>query len=245
MPPGPAETVAAGASGGELRRRRARPSPREASYRVRTPRRAGSPAVRRRPGALRAARHPGPGRRSSSPPLPLGFLWLEKGAVVALGPGELSLRLWPLAAGVAALFVFAALSRELLRPAPGRFALLCFALSGSLVYYAAELKQYSFDVLLAAALPLLAIRAGTAPGGRAWWTLAIAGLLGVWFSHPLVFVLPGLVVYLALHSGEERDRTRRARIAWMSVLWATGFAAAFLLTARGTSRTGSSAQATG
>ena len=35
---------------------------------------------------------------------PLGFLWLEKAAVQLLGPSELALRLWPLLAGIAALF---------------------------------------------------------------------------------------------------------------------------------------------
>lgn len=171
---------------------------------------------------------------------PPGFLWLERAAALALGMGEWALRLWPYLASLAALVVFALLARRLLRPAAAAFAVGLFAVSGSLVYYAAEVKQYSFDVAAAVLLLWIAARAGGAGSGptvragdrRRWLLLAAAGALGVWFSHPLVFVLPGALLYAGWSA--SRGPGRRA-LAGAALLWAASFAAAFLLTARGAS----------
>ncbi len=193
---------------------------------------------------------------------PLGFLWLERLAVAGLGASAAALRLWPFVAGVAALFLFAVLARRLSRPVPAVFALALFALSGSLVYYSAEVKQYAFDVAAAVALLWvgLAVRpsdrgatAPPAPGTSApiargtpappvgsaaapaptWSILALAGAVGVWFSHPLVFVLPGVLAYVWLSSGEADRRARP--FVLVAGLWTASFVAAYLLTARGAS----------
>ncbi len=136
---------------------------------------------------------------------PLGFLWLEKLAVTLVGVNELALRAWPLVAGVAALIVFDQLAARLLRPVSRVFALFLFAVSGSLVYFSAEVKPYSFDVALTALLLLVAVRlAGGARDSaagrrlderRSWLLLGLVGIAGVWFSYPLVFVLPAVLAY--------------------------------------------------
>jgi len=171
---------------------------------------------------------------------PLGFLWLEKLAVVLLGLGERSLRLWPFLAGVAALLVFARLSRRLLAPGAALFAVAMFALSTSLAYYAAEVKQYSFDVLLAAALLWLCIASDRPAPNDArdrwprWLLLGLVGGLGVWFSHPLVFVFPGAALFLALRGRGAPERTRPLLL--VAAVWMLSFAAAYLLTSRDLSR---------
>ncbi len=181
---------------------------------------------------------------------PLGFLWLEKLAVIVLGVNELALRAWPLVAGVAGLIVFNELASRLLRPASRIFTLSLFAVSASLVYYSAEVKQYSFDVLLAASVLLVAVRhvegsPGSDAGARwgksgAWLALGLAGVVGVWFSHPLVFVLPAVLAYVWMAPGERR--VRRRPLALIAGVWGASFGAAFWLTARGASQNPAMAQ---
>jgi hypothetical protein len=80
---------------------------------------------------------------------PLGFLLTEKLAATLLGSGELALRLLPLLAGCAALWLFYLLLKRMLAPAGMLTALALFALSPTLVYYSSEVKQYSSDVFIA------------------------------------------------------------------------------------------------
>jgi len=80
---------------------------------------------------------------------PLGFLLLQKGIILLLGSGELALRLVPLLAGCLALIIFAWLAFRLLPRAGALVALALFSFSPSLIFYSAEAKQYSLDVLLA------------------------------------------------------------------------------------------------
>ena len=171
---------------------------------------------------------------------PLGFLWLEKLAVLPFGTSELALRFWPLVAGVAALFVFARLARRMIGREGAMVACLLFALSAPLTYYAAEVKQYSFDVLVACLLPWLALRADEADEPAAWRMLAVSGVVAVWLSHPVVFVLPGAAIYLWLADRNRADGTTRtdrtARVAGLAAAWGISFAAAYWLTARDVSQ---------
>ena len=178
---------------------------------------------------------------------PLGFLWLEKLAVTVLGVGEMALRLFPLIAAIVALFLFAALARRLLSPYPALVTILLFALSTSQVYFAAEVKQYSFDVLWAALILLLAHHAagagvdprGAAVSGSGWRgdrlvALAAVGAIGVWFSHPLIFTLPAALAYVVIerrrlgrHPGESPARGPLL----VAAVWTASFGLAYLLTA--------------
>lgn len=122
---------------------------------------------------------------------PVGFLWLERIAVVLLGDGELSLRLVPLMAHGGALVLFAGLVRRRIPGLPGLVAFALMASSLALVTYSAVAKQYSAEVFTA----LLAARAvdplfDAAPTHRQVATAAAAGLL-LFFSYSLVFVLAG------------------------------------------------------
>lgn len=171
---------------------------------------------------------------------PLGFLWLEKLAVTAFGLSELSLRLWPFVASVLALWLFAGVARRLLTPRFALFAVVLMSLSASLVYYAAEVKQYAFDVMLTTALLFCALAEDEA-GEPRWILLGAVGAVGLWFSHPLIFVLPGVALYVWLRPGAESETggSRSARIRpllAMGVVWGVSFAAAYLLTARDASR---------
>ncbi len=155
---------------------------------------------------------------------PLGFLWLEKAAVSLFGASEYALRLVPLLASVVALPLFAIVARRLLAPIAAIFALALFATATPLLYFAAEMKQYSLDVAVTLALFVLATStrresgeakpadAGSHDGRLA--AITIAGILAPWLSQPSVFALGGVALYLAIplfrarSVGECRDAAR-------------------------------------
>lgn len=185
---------------------------------------------------------------------PLGFLWLEKLAVTLLGVGEMALRLFPLLAAIATLFLFALLARRFLSPWAALLAILLFSLSTSQVYFAAEVKQYSFDVLWAALILLLAHHAGSAgvdpaesdtsrgvAGDTRLGALGVAGAAGVWFSHPLILTLPAALAYVVLARRRTAARSGADGVRGpllVAAAWVVSFALAYFLTASEASQGG-------
>lgn len=153
---------------------------------------------------------------------PLGFLFLEKAAVETLGTSEYALRLVPLLAGIASLFLFVAVARRYLSPGAVPVATAVFALSPFLVYYASELKQYSTDVLASLLLLLLAapLLAGDLSARRAA-AFGVAGALLVWLSQTAVFVLAGVSLVVALP--RLRETRRLLPFVGAGALWGASF----------------------
>ena len=168
---------------------------------------------------------------------PVGFLLLEKGTVSAFGEGERALRLVPLLGGLGALWCFFFVARRWLTPAESLLALALFALAQPLVYYATEVKQYSTDVLVA--LGLLGA-AGRALDGRprAILFLVAAGVVGVWLSHPAVFVAAGAGLTLLSSAWLGGDRRRTRLFAWVASAWAASFLLHYALVLRRSDPTG-------
>jgi hypothetical protein len=160
---------------------------------------------------------------------PPAFLLLEKLAVVAFGPTEYALRLVPLLAAIAALIVFRQLSARVLPGLAGLVALGLFAVAEPLVYWSAEAKQYSVDVLAAVVLLHIAsepLLTGRLTARRAS-VLAAVGALAVFFSYASVFALSGIGAALILAPLLSRRRPSATAIA-VSAFWILGFAAVFL-----------------
>lgn len=146
----------------------------------------------------------------AAPPV---FLWIERAAFVMLGPGEYSLRLFPLLAGLGALALFARLAWDLF---PGPVAFLAtgwFAFPEKLISYSAEVKQYSSDALLAVVLTWIALRRTRSrdPVHRLT-VLALIAAPGVWLSHPAAIVFGALSLGLAIPCLRQGWR---GRIAWI------------------------------
>ena len=164
---------------------------------------------------------------------PLGFLFVEKSALHFLGPGELSLRLLPLLAGLISLFLFFRVAKDILRPAAVPVALGLFAVAPPLIYYASEVKQYSSDVAIALLLYVIAL-------GRKseQWTstrvlvFGAVGSLAVWFSHPSVFVLAGIGAMVVLSCMERRDWESLVRFSPAIAMWATSLLVCYLVLLR-------------
>ncbi len=153
------------------------------------------------------------GRLDFNQAAPAGFLLLEKGVTALLGDGEPALRLVPLVAGIAALALFLPLARRTLGPWAGVSAVAFFAATWRPIFYAAEVKQYTLDLLVTVTALLLAMPLlEEAPAPRRWWLLGGFGAVAVWLSHPSPFVLAGIGLTLAsVHL--RRGRRAQAGVA--------------------------------
>lgn len=130
---------------------------------------------------------------------PIGWLWTSKVATVVFGQHDLTLRLVPFLASVVALLLFPYVGRELVGRWAMPAALLLFATSPALIYYASEAKQYSSDVtctLLALAITLAVYQRRPGPRPALAWALLASGV--IWFSQPgiLLVALGGAVLAL-------------------------------------------------
>jgi hypothetical protein len=163
---------------------------------------------------------------------PLGFLWTEKLAITLLGSSEWTLRLFPLAAGCVALVLMAVVAHRLLRGIAVPLSVGLFAVSMPVIYFAGEAKQYSFDVAIALAIMLLALRARDEPLTVARGiVLGVLGAIAPWFSQPAVFALGGAGLFVLLGVRGRRAQWRGAAVTF--TLWAVSCALAIEHALRG------------
>jgi hypothetical protein len=123
---------------------------------------------------------------------PLGFLTLEWVCAQIAGFSEMSLRFIPVLAACFSLPLFSILARRALgRGTQGLLlAVALFAVSESLVRYAAEVKPYAVDLLVSLVLLNLADlwrRSPQRAGGM--WALAAVSPLAVALSLPAMFLI--------------------------------------------------------
>lgn len=160
---------------------------------------------------------------------PLVFLWFSKLNALLLGNTEYALRLLPLLAGLAAIFLFYQIAARLIPSLPARWlAVWVFAFHSGLLRYATECKQYGTDVFAALLALFFALRQGERPFGWkqavGWSTLGVAL---IWFSMPVVFVLSGLGLYWLFLFWRKKDRKSLGRVAVSIAVWLAGFAVFF------------------
>jgi hypothetical protein len=159
---------------------------------------------------------------------PPGFLAVERLMVHLPLPLKPAARLVPLLCALAAIFLMRAVARRYLTPRAAPIAVGLFALNDWLLYYAAEIKQYSGDVALTLTAFLLADRQG-AVTPRRLWLMTAAGVIGVWFSHPLALVLAGLGTYFIVKAIVRRQWGHALWFSAMSLAWAASFALCYKL----------------
>jgi hypothetical protein len=167
---------------------------------------------------------------------PVGFLMVQKLAVSILGNHEYSLRLAPLTASILALPLFWWACRKVLAPGSAVIALAVLAMGAKQYDYAATAKQYSVDVLAAVSLLLVAITATRNPTRRGMIILAIVGAAAIWFSHPAIFVLAGIVAMVLMDGFLALPRARMIDFLAVFAVWAASFAANYLFILRRLSR---------
>jgi hypothetical protein len=184
---------------------------------------------------------------------PPGFLVVERLMVRLPLPTVLTARLFPLVCSIASVFLFRSVARRYVSRRAVPLAVGLFALADWLLYYSAEIKQYTCD--LALTLAALRLAAGWAPSPASdpqsdpdsatraapsppSWTsgrllvLAGFGAVGVWFSYPLALVLAAVGTYFAAVAASRRRWGRVLGLVATALVWAASFAACYSISHR-------------
>jgi len=147
----------------------------------------------------------------TTPPL---FLLLARAVVKALGVSNLTLRLVPFTFGMAATILIAALAMRLFRRPFAMLCMMLIAFSPTAIRYSLELKQYTGDLAMSAAILLALWSCIERNRGAFFWIIALF-TVGVFLSQTSVMFIP-LAACILLFA--ERTRPLKARI-----LMCTGF----------------------
>ncbi|MGO9322218.1 MAG: glycosyltransferase family 39 protein [Solirubrobacteraceae bacterium] len=164
----------------------------------------------------------------NTPPLWYVLAWADSRV---LGTGEVALRLPSALAGIATVPVAWAIGRELEGPPTRRAALVCAALvavNPLFVWYSQEARAYALFVLMGALAMLCLLRAQREPTPRRMVAFAVTGSLALLTHYFAVFLLIGMVLWLAY-----ARRTRRAALPAIAALVAVGAALLPLISAQG------------
>lgn len=168
---------------------------------------------------------------------PIGFLILEKIAVQIFNSSEYVLRLFPFLSGIASIFLFYGVAKHFIKSEAVPIALCLFAISGPLIYYSSELKQYSTDVFIT--LLILYFVARNIYSKRLTTSniffLGVLGATVIWFSHPSVFILAGVGMSLALSSFFRKEWARVARLSISFSFWSISLTLCYMVSMRGLS----------
>jgi hypothetical protein len=159
---------------------------------------------------------------------PPGFLLMAKLSITVFGNSDLILRLFPFISGILALILYYPMAKRYVSERAVPFALLLFAISSSLIIYSSMFKQYSSDVLIVIVLYLLAdyIRRHSLNFSRLL-LLTIVGSIAVWLSHPSVFILATIGIYLAFPYLLNQEWKQVAKLMLVYMLWLASFAIIF------------------
>ena len=164
---------------------------------------------------------------------PIGFVLITKAGTLLFGDSERVLRLPAFLFGLASLPLFYMAARAYVSQAAALLALAFFALSPSAIYWASTCKQYSSDLTFAIAALMLGswlVRNPLTP--RRAVAAALFGVVGMFFSFPLVFLLSGLAAGLAHDDMARRDWRALFRLIPVCVAWAVGFAVHYRISLR-------------
>lgn len=148
---------------------------------------------------------------------PFVFLIIERVIVALFGGSVYATRLILLISGVASLALFRVLAERLLSRPGAIIAMALFAFSDDLIYYASELKPYSWDLAIGLVVTLVSLeelRGGASR--RRLGLLAVIAVASPWTSFPSAFVVAGCGATLLadrLRAARWRDAAALALIA--------------------------------
>jgi hypothetical protein len=128
---------------------------------------------------------------------PIGWLWLVHLATRLFGHSELALRLVPMLSSLVALVAVAVLARMVLGAIGAAVTTLLFAVSPFMIFYAADVKQYSMDTAAVALVLLATVWAGRQkPSSAQLGTWAAVAAVLSWLSFPAapIALLCGAVI---------------------------------------------------
>jgi len=165
---------------------------------------------------------------------PPGFLWLELGASRLFGFTEPALRLVPFLAGAASVVLFWKLSRKLLDHRSALLSMAVFAASFYPTRYAAEVKPYSLDLLLALVILLAAWALHERPRATGRWVaFGALAAASAWLSYPSIFVSGGACLWLLADGSGAAGHRQWGRILAVGSVILASFLAMYLLAGSG------------
>lgn len=136
---------------------------------------------------------------------PVGYLWMLRGLVELFGPGEMVLRFPSLVAGICLLPLVWAIAARVASRRAAAIAVTLAALSPGLIRYSAEMKQYSLDTAVVAAIVLAGLRVDRDRSLDRIAVFLTVGALGVWCSHAAILAVAGVGVFLVARAAWDRD----------------------------------------
>lgn len=155
---------------------------------------------------------------------PIGFLLIVKLSIQVFGNNEYALRLVPLLAAIASLFLFYQLAKRCIQRQAIPTVLTLFVSLNYLFYYATELKQYSTDVAVALLCCLMGLSLNSQKLNiRQMVIFSIVGAIAVWFSHPAIFVLTGVGACCSLVCLIEKNSKKTIKLLTIYSVWILSF----------------------
>jgi hypothetical protein len=145
---------------------------------------------------------------------PPGFLLGVKLSAVLFGGSEYALRIVPLLAGLAGPLLFYLVARAILRPLGTIVATSLFSLAVPLIFFAANLKQYSTDIAMTLVVLVIALRIGrSALTARGVIKYALGVALILFLSQAAVFAATAAGAALLVDAIIRRLPDRKLRVA--------------------------------
>lgn len=142
---------------------------------------------------------------SSSFHAPLFFVFTIHLIITFFGNNEFFLRLLPCLFGIGTLIVFYLIIKKHTCKPAALISLLLLSFSYNAVHYSQELKQYSSAMFFAILLIYLCERIIAADKMRDWIILLLISLLGIGFDHSIIFIIPAVLIVLAISSHQKKN----------------------------------------
>ncbi len=169
---------------------------------------------------------------------PLGWLAVQRAAILVAGTGELALRAVPVVWGMLTLAAAFWIGRRWFEPIAAAVLTLLCTFSIYLFHYPFEVKHYSADTFWGLLLPGLAVWVvdDERPAIRAhravlWW---MAAAIGHWFAFGALFVAPACALVLTALMWHRDGRAAAARFALLGAIWLASFGLHYQLSLRQT-----------
>jgi len=151
---------------------------------------------------------------------PIFFLLVEKIFISSLGNNEYILRLFPFLCSIISIFLFYIFLRYYAHKKYIPIALAVFALSEPLIYYAAEVKPYSSDLMFSLLLFVSVIKIKKVQLlSKEIILLASLGCIALLFSYPSVFILATVGISLILFYGKRKDWLSVTKMVCICFFW--------------------------
>ena len=149
----------------------------------------------------------------------VGYLWLTLSVVKLFGFNEWALRLVSCAAAIGGVLLIRRLASRLVSGIPLLLAVTLVSVSYYPLRLAGDVKPYTMDLFVAAALLTLAVEWWVDPDRSLWlWALAAFAPFAVVLSNPSIFILAGIGLALIGPVGRSKSWSCALALALFGLL---------------------------